>query len=263
MTTASINGVNLAYDDVGKGEPLLLIHGIYSSRRQWGLQFKQLQDNYRLIACDLRGHGQSSASNDDYSVKLFADDLVALLDNLGIEKVVCCGHSFGGFVAQELAISHPERVRGIILAETIYGVNSTPWEATWGAFMNIWLPEAIGTENYVKMIAGFFGMFTPASAAYILEEAERHLTDPKNQRNIMNASLRFDSRWRLHQIQCPTQLLMGQIPHVPWIWWHNWEMYWRISGAKLDFIPNAGHMLFWDNPPAFNEAIAQFVNRLN
>ncbi len=263
MSTLSINGIKLAYDNVGQGEPLLLIHGIYSSRRQWVPQVAQLKSKYRVITCDLRGHGQSSASTDSYSVKLFADDLVAMLDELGIDRVICCGHSFGGLVAQEMAISHPERVRGIILAETMYGVSSTPWEAAWSTWMNIWLPQTLGVENYVKMIAYFFGMYTPEGAAYIMSEAERHLTDQQNQQNIMQASLKFDSRWRLHQITCPTLLLVGQLPHVPLIWLHNWEMYWRIGYAKLTFIPHAGHMLFWDNPDAFNQAIDDFVAELN
>ena len=259
MSTLQINGTKIAYDEVGQGEPLLLIHGIYCSRQQWGRQVDAFKNNYRVIACDLRGHGQSAASTGAYSIKLFADDLLALLDKLGLEKVICCGHSFGGLVAQELALSYPERVRGLILAETLYGLNSTPWEAAAAAMVNLWLPDLVGPQTYLQLSAQFFGMYTPGGTSFIERELQRHLADAHNQQNILRASLNFDSRWRLHRIDCPTLLLVGQYPHIPLILWQNWEMYWRIRQAKLTFIPDAGHLLFWDNPTAFNEAVGDFI----
>ncbi len=262
MSTLQINGTKIAYDDVGQGEPLLLIHGIYCSRQQWGRQVAAFENDYRVITCDLRGHGQSAASAGAYSIKLFAEDLLALLDELGLEKAICCGHSFGGLVAQELALSYPERVRGLILAETMYGLNSTPWEAVTTTMLNLWLPQMFGTQISMELAAHFFGMYTPGSTQYIQQEAQRHLTDSKNQQNILRASLAFDSRWRLQNIDCPTLLLVGQYPHIPLIIWQNWEMYWRIRQAKLTFIPNAGHLLFWDNPTAFNEAVGDFIQDL-
>jgi pimeloyl-ACP methyl ester carboxylesterase len=165
-------------------------------------------------------------------------------------------------VAQELALSYPERVRGLILAETMYGLSSTLWDAAAGVMMNVWLPQMLGVNNYLELISNFFGMYTPGGVSYIRQELQRHLDDEKNQQNILRASLNFDSRWRLHQIDCPTLLLVGQYPHIPAILWHNWEMYWRINQANLTFIPNAGHMLYWDNPAAFNEAVQEFVSQI-
>lgn len=259
MPTFSANGATLAYTDHGTGKPIVFVHGIYSSQEQWKLQVDHFKDKYQIITCDLRGHGRSSTTKEPYTVQLFAGDLIALLDHLELEQAVICGHSFGGLVAQELALSHPDRVRGIILAETLYGLCSTPWDAAAGWMMNIWFPLMIGVENYVKMVALYFGMYTPGGAKYIIHEAERHLDDEQNQQNILKASLSFDSRWRLHQIDCPTLLIVGQYPHIPYIQLHNWEMYWRIKDAELKIIPGAGHMLFWDNPNAFHNAIDEFM----
>ena len=262
MASVTVNGATIAYDNHGEGEPILFIHGIYSSRRQWDQQVAHFSNKYRVITCDLRGHGQSSSTPDTYSVKLFTEDVIALLDELGIDKVTCLGQSFGGLVAQELALSYPDRVRGIILAETMYGLCSTPWDSMAGMMWNVWLPKMFGVENYMGLISQYFGMYTPGGAAYIQQEAGRHMDDPANQENILMASLTFDSRWRLHKINRPTLLMVGQYPHIPMIYVHNWEMYWRIYGAKFSIIPQAGHLLFWDNPAAFNREVEKFVASL-
>jgi 3-oxoadipate enol-lactonase len=261
MPTVSIDGTTLAYDDLGQGKPIVFLHGIYVSKSQWRLQLEYFaQNNYHVIACDLRGHGGSSAMTEPCSMVDMAGDVIAVLDQLGLEQVVCCGHSFGGMVAQELVLSYPERVAGLILAETIYGAISTPWEAATTLFTNIWLPQVISPKNYTRIMASFFGMYTPEAAPYILDEARRYIEDNgQSQQNILRASLTFDSRWRLEQISCPTLILVGQYPHLPLIWLHAWEMWWRIKRAKLTVIPAAGHLLHWDNPKAFNEAIAQFA----
>lgn len=262
MATVKVGKATIAYENHGEGDPLLLIHGIYCSKQQWDQQVNYFKDKYRVITCDLRGHGQSSATSDPYSVSLFASDLIALLDELELKKVICVGHSFGGLVAQELALSYPDRIQGIVLAETLYGLASTPWDAAFGVISNLWLPKMVGIENYLGLMSQFFGMYTRGGAAYIHQEVGDHLSDTTNLENIMMASLTFDSRWRLHQINRPTLLMVGQYPHIPLIYMHNWEMYWRIYGAKLKIIPNAGHLLFWDNPSAFNQEVDKFVASL-
>jgi pimeloyl-ACP methyl ester carboxylesterase len=262
VPTVSVNDATIAYEVCGQGDPILFLHGIFVSQRQWQPQIAYFNPPYRVITCDLRGHGQSSTSSEPYSVTLFAGDVVALLDQLQIEQVVCCGHSFGGLVAQELALSYPERIRGLILAETMYGLNSTPWEAALAAWTHIWLPQIMGPKNYLKLMVSFYGMLTPGAIPYILEEAERHLADESNQRNIIRASLKFDSRWRLHRIGCPTLIMIGQLPHVPLILMQSYEMLWHIRQAKFAIIPNAGHILHWDNPKIFNKTIAGFLDEL-
>jgi pimeloyl-ACP methyl ester carboxylesterase len=263
LSTLTVNGATLTYNDQGQGAPIIFIHGLYASSEQWHIQAEQLKANYRVITVDLRGHGESSSTSGAYSVNMFADDVIALQDSLGLDKVTHCGHSFGGLVAQEIALSHPGRTNGIILAETMYGLCSNFMEATIAVWTNLLMPRIIGKENFAQMIATYFGMSAPGGYEYVLRQAERHLADEANQENIVKASLLFDSRWRLHKIACPTLLIVGQIPHVPVIQLHNWEMYFRISQAELTFIPMAGHLLFWDNPTAFNEAIVKFMTKIH
>ena len=96
MPTATVNGTTIDYDLIGAGTSLLLIHGGLIARSEWQLQIEPLSKTCRLIVPDVRGHGASGKSAEPYSIKLFAQDLIALLDNLSIARAVVCGHSMGG-----------------------------------------------------------------------------------------------------------------------------------------------------------------------
>ncbi len=258
MPTVTINDTTLAYSDYGQGEPLVFIHGIFVSRTAWLPQIKYFARKYRVITLDLRGHGESPASDTPYSMELFANDVAALLDALDLKRVICCGHSFGGMVAQELALTHPNRVSQLILAESSYGVSTTPWEAAAVAAGNM-VTSLISPTDQIKLIAALFGALNPEVAPYIQAQGEQQLKDPVNFQKIYRASQEFNSRWRLHQINCPTLILLGQYPQAPWIHFHSYEMFWWIKQAQLKYILGAGHVLHWDNPVAFNQTVTQFL----
>jgi pimeloyl-ACP methyl ester carboxylesterase len=101
---ASINGINLYYNDIGKAEspPIVLVHGFPFSSKMWEWQTQMLQDikkNLRIITYDLRGHGQSDIGDGQYTIELFVDDLIVLLDYLKISRTILCGFSMGGYIA--------------------------------------------------------------------------------------------------------------------------------------------------------------------
>jgi pimeloyl-ACP methyl ester carboxylesterase len=260
MSTLTLDGATLAYESYGQGEPLLFIHGIFVSQAEWQPQVMALARQYQVITCDLRGHGQSSAPLGDYSVKLFAEDMIALLDQLGLAQVVCCGHSFGGMVAQELALSYPERVRGLILADTVHSAWITPLDAMWGWVMGAWVPQLLSVKQQIDLVAGYITMFGPTAQtalAYIEHESQRYINDEPTFYRILQASMQFSSRFRLHQIGCPTLIMVGQYflqTHL-----HAYEMWWRIRRAELKIVPQAGHVLNWDNPTVFNQAVEDFM----
>jgi len=114
-----INGINMAYDDVGNGPPVLLIHGFPLSRKMWRLQAEALAAaGYRVITPDLRGFGESDAPDGPYSIELFADDILELLDHLGIERAVIGGMSMGGYILLRLLLQAPERVSAALFITT-------------------------------------------------------------------------------------------------------------------------------------------------
>lgn len=113
-----ITPVELAYEEHGQGTPLVLIHGFPFNRTIWYPMVPLLKDAGRIILVDLRGFGQSPFTEGVYTMRLLAEDVVALLDRLGIEKAVIAGHSMGGYVSLAFAHAFPSRLAGLGLIAT-------------------------------------------------------------------------------------------------------------------------------------------------
>jgi pimeloyl-ACP methyl ester carboxylesterase len=114
----SIHGHEVSYRDVGDGPVLLLLHGIAGSARAWRDVMPALAGEYRMIAPDLLGHGESAKPRGDYSLGAYASGLRDLLDALGVERATLVGQSFGGGVAMQLAYQHPERCERLVLVDS-------------------------------------------------------------------------------------------------------------------------------------------------
>jgi alpha/beta hydrolase fold len=117
--TFDSNGVKIQYTVEGKGEPVILIHGLYSSAQMnWRLPgtIKTLAESHQVVALDLRGHGHSGKpeKESDYGVEM-VEDVVRLMDHLRIDKARVVGYSMGGIIAMKLVVDHPERVRSMVL----------------------------------------------------------------------------------------------------------------------------------------------------
>jgi len=113
MNRIPVNGINLAYVRLGQGTPLVLIHGFPLDHTSWNEVTSLLQNEFDVILPDLRGFGQSTTVETQYTVSDMADDLAGLLDALGIEKAAIAGHSMGGYVALAFAKKYPNRVSGL------------------------------------------------------------------------------------------------------------------------------------------------------
>ena len=121
MPTTTANGIKIYYEIHGSGAPLLLISGLGYNLWQWHKMVPGLAEQFRVITFDNRGVGQTDAPAGPYSAAMLAADTAVLLQALDIPKAHVMGHSMGGFIAQELALSYPEMVDKLILASTNFG----------------------------------------------------------------------------------------------------------------------------------------------
>lgn len=260
MSVASSPAAPLPYEIHGQGPPLLLLHGALVARTYWQPQLDTLAPHARVIACDLRGHGAAANLNGPFSVAGFAQDVLDLLDHLGLDHVVCCGHSLGGMVAQELALSAPERVRGLILADTWYDPRGDWWEPVpMRTFMLRWMLAATRVEDMVALMAHGLGRLNPAITPYAQTVMGQYIANRRAYLQIWDAAMRFNSAARLHQIACPTLVLVSD--RFAFTYMQARAMQRRIPGAELVEIPNSGHWVNWDNPAAFNAAVLDFLAR--
>jgi 3-oxoadipate enol-lactonase len=118
MEKININGIKLAYERHGKGTPLVLLHGYPLDHHLWDEVVPLLKNTFDLIVPDLRGFGESTTVETSYMMNDFASDIVGLLNQIDIHKIVIVGHSMGGYVALAFARLYPERVSGLGLVST-------------------------------------------------------------------------------------------------------------------------------------------------
>lgn len=107
---APVNGIRIWYAEFGQGEPVLLLHGGLANSNYWGLQVRALQQHYRVIVMDSRGHGRSTRDGRGFGYDVMADDAIGLLDYLKIKRVALVGWSDGAIVGLDIAMHHPERL---------------------------------------------------------------------------------------------------------------------------------------------------------
>jgi pimeloyl-ACP methyl ester carboxylesterase len=117
---ADVNGINLYYEIHGTGEPLVLLHGGLGASEMFGPALERLAEGHRVIAVDLQGHGRTADVDRPIRLETMAEDIAALMDHLGIERVDAVGYSLGGGVAFQLAVRHPDRVRRLVVVSAYF-----------------------------------------------------------------------------------------------------------------------------------------------
>lgn len=157
MSFANVNGERLFYTDEGSGSPILLVHGFTCDSQDWMYQQPALAGKHRVIAVDLRGHGHSSAPQDGYTTRQYADDLAVLLQQLSSGPVVAVGHSMGGAAVVALAVEYPALVRAVVPVDAAYGGDGPP-EQLQG------LVDALAGENGHAVACGMFESFYPPAS---------------------------------------------------------------------------------------------------
>ena len=256
-----LSEIVLAYDVSGSGRPLLLVHGYPLNRKIWRPQMESLVDAARVVAPDLRGHGESNAPDELYSVDRLADDLVELLDDLGLAgPAVVGGLSMGGYVALAFYRRHPERVAGLILAATRAGADSEVGQANRDKAMALAREkgvEAIADSMLPKMLAPE----TYHSHPDLVQQVRRIMAETPLNGVIGDLTAmrdRPDSTELLGGIAQPVLVIHGQddqlIPPS-----EAEAAFARLPNARLALVPSAGHLLNLEQPDAFDAEVRTFL----
>jgi 3-oxoadipate enol-lactonase len=254
---ATINGGRLAYEDVGVGEALLLVHAFPLSGAMWRPQVAALSGRYRLIVPDLRGFGASELRAGPALMEQHAADLLALCDQLGVERFALCGLSMGGYISFAIMRAAPERVRALVLADTKVGADSAEAQAAREA--NAHLAEEQGAAALAdKLIPG---LLAPAAGAALRAELRTMIAANPPQgiaAALRGMAARPDSSATLAAISVPTLVLVGSedglTPPA-----EAQKIHTAVAGSQLVEIPGAGHLANLEQPALFNAALERFL----
>lgn len=259
---ATINNVQLAYDDHGVGLPVIFLHAFPLNRRMWEGELMALlgEGRYRLVALDWRGFGESEITNGISTMELFAGDVAGLMDALGIQNAILCGLSMGGYAAFAFLRKYPQRVAGLILADTRPGADAPEAQANRENVAQIAETQgtgAIADLQVPRLLSEYTRRHHPEVEARV-----RQLIDEATPQGIAAASRgmarRADSTEFLGGITCPTLVIVGeQDALIPPAVTQDYAS--RIPGAQFAVIPQAGHLSNLEQPEAFLQAIGGFL----
>ncbi len=248
----------------GSVEPLILIPGFASGAWNWHWQTNDLAKDFRVITFDPRGIGKSKIENDpgNLSLRGFAEDILQILDKLEIEKANVLGASFGGFVAEEFALSFPERLGKLILACTSFGGKNhvaPEWEIL-AAFAST---DEMNTSERIRkfMIPAFTEEFNTDHAETVEKVCrlrEESTVPEKIYMAQLTAATTFDFENRVGEIINETLILSGDKDRVVPMQ-NSINLAEKMSNARLEIIKGGSHMFFVEKADEFNRAVKDFL----
>jgi pimeloyl-ACP methyl ester carboxylesterase len=260
MPCLQVNGVDLFYEVTGTGEPLLFLHGLGSSGRDWELQVQAFARDYRVITVDLRGHGRSQKADGSYSIPLFAEDVIALLDHIAPEAVHVVGLSMGGMVALQLALTSPERVRSLTVVNSSAGLNPDSLAEYGQVLVRVFLAVTLSQRQVGAYLANRF--FPEPDQALIRRIFIEHWAqnDKLAYLKAMWAIMRWNVVAELPDIDCPSLIIGGDEDYIPLA--HKTTMAQGIPDAALVIVPHSRHGTPVDQPARFNAILDDFLQEV-
>ena len=258
MPKVKTNNVETYYETYGEGTPLVFITGVGACLKLWQPQIEPFSKHFKVIIYDVRGHGQSTGSNEKYSIELCASDLKVLLDEIGVTKTHICGLSMGGLIAQQFALDYPSMVDRLVLAGTFCHLGMYGWFLIkFAKLLNRIALVFISMETNAKI--GAKGLFRKKEQKELRDFFIREVAkiSKKEYIKVVDATYAFDSLKRLKEIESPTLILnaegekeerkQAEIMHR------------EIRNSRKALILDTAHASNLEKPEEFNKLVLDFL----
>jgi len=267
------DGKTVAYMDVGSGDPILFIHGLGSYAPAWKKNIKDISNHNRCIAIDLPGYGHSSKGNYKASMSSYADDVIAFIDKLGLEKVTLTGHSMGGQISMMTALAYPDKVDRLILVSPAGFETFTPGQRQW--FREVLSPKAVeltSVDNIISNLASNFYKM-PDDAEFMITDriAMRNAEDfdaycyiiPECVKGMVDEPV-YDY---IERITVPTLVIFGEADNlIPNRFLNPGKTETiarkgtaKLQNGELQLIAKAGHFVHFEKAEEVNKIISAFL----
>jgi 3-oxoadipate enol-lactonase len=259
---ARVAGADIAYDDIGRGATVVFLHAFPLDRTMWAPQTSAIAGQYRCLSVDARGSGESSAKP-PFEMDRFADDVIAVLDASGVLRATIVGLSMGGYIAFALWRRHPERVRGLVLADTRATADAPDTRARRRELIE--LARGTGPEAVAeRQIIGVLGKTTRERRPDVVATARAMMLNSRVDGIVgaIEAMLaRPDSTSILPTISVPTLVIAGDEDVItpPK---EARAMSAAIPGSRVEILSGAGHLSNLERPAAFNAVLTEFLHSL-
>lgn len=258
----TVNNHILKYNEEGPftAPVIIFIHGFPLNKSMWNPQMEAFKNEYRVIAYDIRGHGKSEPGEMDFSMNLFAIDLIHLMDAFYIQKAILCGLSMGGYIALNAIENYPNRFSALVLCDT--NCMADPASVIDNRLQTIRELQDEGPEKYAdESLQKLFAPDSFTKHVYEVESVRKMIvkTPVHSIINTLRALLtRNESCSKLHEIKIPVLVMVGgqdtitppskaQLIHE------------KTPHSILEIIPDAGHLSNLENPTVFNEKLRKFL----
>jgi len=262
MQLLKCNKISIAFEDVGHGDPLILIMGLSARGAFWEDHLKEYAKHFRCIVVDNRGAGDSDKPDGPYTTKMMADDIAELINQLDLPKVHVAGISMGGAIAQELAIQYPSLIQSLTLIST--WAKLTPHAAQ--AFSHLKdMRKTAAPAEFMKLLQ--LWIFSPPyyqSAENRTSMDEGCQTAHENYMELhafcaqADACISHDSLERAATIKAPTLITVGDLDIFTPIEFSR-QLHELIAGSSLCEFEGAGHAHHWEDLQSFNARTIEFM----
>jgi len=257
MPDARIDNVTLHYETAGQGQRLLFLNGLGMSIRDWEKQVDYFSKSYQVITFDYRGQGGSDKPPGPYSIPLFHDDTVRLLRSIDAWPVHVVGLSMGGLIAFQMAVSHPEMLRSMVIVNSGPDLTRRTPGQKFELLKRRFIVRVFGMRVMAKIMA--HRLFPEKGQENIRGEIAQRWA--RNDRKAYGNTIRALRDWsvlnHLGEIRCPTLVIAADRDYTP----VSYKQYYvsRMPDAKLAVIANSRHFTPLDQPESFNATVAEFL----
>jgi pimeloyl-ACP methyl ester carboxylesterase len=248
---------SLHYEAAGDGFPLVLLHGIGSNAKSWRHQLAAFSKRVKMIAWDAPGYGKSADPDwQSPAIRNYSESLRQLFDTLGIASAVVLGHSLGGIIAQDFYGTYPERVKALILADTTQGDGGLPVNVRERKLterlrmIRTMTPAELAAERAPKL-------FSKHAAPDLIGEAVSIMSEVRES-GYASAAIALstaDVRHVLNNINVPLLMIWGSEDDIT----PPWKQF--PKNAKVEMIPDAGHLCYMEQPDIFNRIVLEFLEK--
>lgn len=253
------NDINLEYRDEGEGDVVLLLHGLGSTKADWDQQIESLSGYFRVIAPDLRGHGNSSKPQKarEYGVDLCAEDMKLFLHSLNIDSCNIVGFSMGGAIAFEMAVNFPSLLNKMVIINTAPDFNNLGWFGRKMVIERTIRLKLLGMEHMAARVSA--GMFPEPKQGNLRKSFynRARANDPKAYYHSFRTLMRWGIGERIREIKTPALVVASDMDYTPVALKADYAA--KMADAEVTVVRDSRHGITMDQPKQLNKILLNFL----